>query len=68
MFIKLQYPIPTRRIIELANFYKVNIDYMLKLSNVRENIKAPTNIDLKLADGFDVKKQKKLYKNPKELT
>ena len=41
-------PIPTRRIIELANFYKVNIDYMLKLSNVREDIKAPTKIDLKL--------------------
>ena len=24
-------PIPTKRIIELANFYEVNIDYMLNL-------------------------------------
>lgn len=41
-------PIPTKRIIELANFYNVNIDYMLKLSNIRKDIKAPTKIDLKL--------------------
>ena len=39
-------PIPTRRIIELANFYSVNIDYLLKLSNVRITIKDSKDIDL----------------------
>lgn len=39
-------PIPTRRIIELANFYSVNIDYLLKLSNVRNTIKDNEDIDL----------------------
>lgn len=39
-------PIPTRRIIELANFYSVNIDYLLKLSNVRITIKDSKYIDL----------------------
>ena len=29
-------PIPTKRLIELADIYKVNIDYMLKLNNVRK--------------------------------
>ena len=39
-------PIPTRRIIELANFYSVNIDYLLKLSNIRTTIKDNKDIDL----------------------
>jgi len=39
-------PIPTRRIIELANFYSVNIDYLLKLSNFRNTIKDSKDIDL----------------------
>lgn len=39
-------PIPTRRIIELANFYSVNIDYLLNLSNIRITIKDSMNIDL----------------------
>ncbi len=39
-------PIPTKRIIELANFYKVNIDYMIKLTNTRLNIEKETIIDL----------------------
>lgn len=37
-------PIPTRRIIELADFYKINIDYMLKLTNIKIN--EPTIINL----------------------
>ena len=32
-------PIPTKRIIELANFYNVNIDYMLNISKNRKVIK-----------------------------
>lgn len=41
-------PIPTRRIIEISNFYNVNIDYLLKLSNKRVDIEANDNIDLEL--------------------
>ena len=40
-------PIPTKRIIELANFYQVNIDYMLNLSKYKKVIKEKTNINLK---------------------
>lgn len=39
-------PIPTRRIIELADFYKINIDYLLNLSPHKIEIKTPTKIDL----------------------
>ena len=39
-------PIPTRRIIELADFYQVNIDYILNISKVRKTIKGNTKIDL----------------------
>ncbi len=39
-------PIPTRRIVELADFYNVNIDYMLKLTDTRKEIK--NNLDLEL--------------------
>lgn len=41
-------PIPTRRIIELADFYKINIDYIIKLSNTRMNINTKTIINLKI--------------------
>lgn len=37
--------IPTRRLIELANYYKVNIDYLMCLTDNRKNIKAK-EIDL----------------------
>ena len=30
-------PIPTKRLIELADFYKINIDYILKLTNINLN-------------------------------
>ena len=39
-------PIPTRRIVEIADFYKVNIDYMLKLTNDRKSININTNLEL----------------------
>ena len=39
--------IPTKRMIELADFYKVNIDYILKLTNRRLEITKTTNLNLK---------------------
>ena len=39
-------PIPTRRIIELADFYKVNIDYLLNLTKNRKAINVKTKLDL----------------------
>lgn len=40
--------IPTKRIVQLANYHNVNIDYMLGLSNVRIDIYNPTEIDINL--------------------
>lgn len=40
-------PIPTKRMIELADFYKVNIDYILKLTNKRLIIANSTDLNLK---------------------
>ena len=37
--------IPTKRLIELADYYNVNIDYLMCLTNNRRNIK-PRSIDL----------------------
>lgn len=39
-------PIPTKRIIELANYYKVNIDYMLNLTKTRKVISSKNSLDL----------------------
>lgn len=39
-------PIPTKRLIELADFYKVNIDYILKLTNKRLEINEQTILNL----------------------
>lgn len=39
-------PIPTRRIIQLANFYKVNIDYMLNKTTERIIINGNSEINL----------------------
>ncbi len=40
-------PIPTKRLIQIANFYEVNIDYMIKISNERKYIQKNEYIDLK---------------------
>ena len=40
-------PIPTKRIIQISDYYNVNIDYMLNLTTVRKEIK-PIKIDLNL--------------------
>lgn len=41
---KLQ--ISTKRLVEFSNYYKVNIDYILNLTNTRITIKKTNNIDL----------------------
>lgn len=38
-------PIPTKRIIQISNFYKLNIDYILNLSNKKTKVE-PLEIDL----------------------
>ena len=38
--------IPTKRIFQLANYFEVNIDYMLGISNNRTHIKSNCNIDI----------------------
>ena len=48
--------IPTKRLIELANYYNVNIDYLMCLTNVRKNIKAK-DIDL-IAIGKRIKESR----------
>lgn len=40
--------IPTKRIYQLANFFEVNIDYMLGISDTRLHIKTSNEINTKL--------------------
>lgn len=40
--------IPTKRLNQLANYFEVNIDYMLGISNKRTRIKSSDEIDMKL--------------------
>lgn len=40
--------IPTKRLVQLANYFEVNIDYMLGLTNVRLHIKTSNDIDIKI--------------------
>ena len=39
-------PIPTKRLIEISNFYEINIDYILQITNTKEHINKNENIDL----------------------
>lgn len=39
-------PIPTKRLIEIADLYNINIDYILRLTNVRKHISDKTTLDL----------------------
>ncbi len=38
--------IPTKRIYQLANYYKINIDYLFELTNKRKHIISKQNIDI----------------------
>lgn len=40
--------VPTKRIYQLANYFEVNIDYMLGISDKREHIKSNDEINLDL--------------------
>ncbi len=40
--------IPTRRIYQLANYYQINIDYLLGLSNEKLHMISSDNIDMEL--------------------
>ena len=40
--------IPTKRIYQLANFFEVNIDYMMGISNIRIHIKTKDEINAQL--------------------
>lgn len=40
--------IPTKRIYQLANFFEVNIDYMMGISNIRMHIKTKDEINAQL--------------------
>ncbi len=40
-------PIPTIRLIEIANYFEINIDYLLKLTNQRIKIKTTNQPNLK---------------------
>ena len=51
-------PIPTKRLLELSEYHKINIDYMMKLSPVRKEIN-PTILNLELIG-------KRLYEAGKE--
>ena len=51
-------PIPTKRLIELANHHEVNIDYMLRLTNKKVHIKTSNEIDIKLVS-FRLKRMRK---------
>ena len=40
--------VPTKRLVQLANFYEVNIDYMMGLTSRRIKLKSSNDIDLDL--------------------
>jgi len=40
--------IPTKRLVQLANYFEVNIDYMVGISNKRKHIKSSNGVDLDL--------------------
>ncbi len=41
-------PIPTKRVIQIANYYKINIDYILDISNIKITINNITSINLNI--------------------
>lgn len=40
--------IPTKRLVQLANYFEVNIDYMVGISNKRKHIKSSNDVNLDL--------------------
>lgn len=40
--------IPTKRLVQLANYFEVNIDYIMGISNKRKHIKSSDDVDIDL--------------------
>lgn len=59
--------IPTKRLIQLANFFEVNIDYMLGLTNKRVKLKSSDDFDLDLISKRLKEIRKSLKMTMKEL-
>ena len=60
-------PIPTRRIYQLANIYKINIDYLIGLSNIRKNIESSNEINIKVVSSRIKEVRKSLNFSMREL-
>lgn len=59
--------IPTKRLVELANFFEVNIDYMVGISNIRTKIKSNNTIDTELVSNRLKEIRKSLKLTMREL-
>ena len=59
-FETMKSPIPTKRLVELANYHEVNIDYMLNLTNKKLHIKTSNDIDIKVVSSRVKRIRKKL--------
>lgn len=59
--------IPTKRLAELANFFEVNIDYMVGISNIRTKIKSNNTINTELVSNRLKEIRKSLKLTMREL-
>ena len=59
--------IPTKRLVELANFFEVNIDYMVGISSIRTKIKSNNAIDTGLVSNHLKEIRKSLKLTMREL-
>lgn len=59
--------IPTKRLVELANFFEVNIDYMVGISNIKTKIKSNNVIDTELVSNHLKEIRKSLKLTMREL-
>lgn len=59
--------IPTKRLNELANYFEVNIDYLVGLTNVRLSIKSNNEIDINLVSSRLKEIRKSLKLTMREL-
>ena len=60
--------IPTKRIYQLANFFEVNIDYMIGISNTRKHIQANKEIDIHLVSSRIKEIRKSLNMTMRDLS
>ena len=60
--------IPTKRIYQLANFFEVNIDYMMGISNARKHIQAKKEINIQLVSSRIKEIRKSLNMTMRDLS